>query len=130
MEQTTKSIVLVDDNRYVNIQFNSILKKIDREIEYKYFQTAADSKKCLDVHKPSILFMDSLLPDIDGFTFIEYLRRHELHQSTSIIMISATDYMQNRRIAIELNVQEFLIKPVPSDKLTEVIEKYINLEEE
>lgn len=121
-----KQIVLVDDNRYVHIQFNRLLANMSENIELFAYHCAEDSRQFLDEHKPAMLFLDVLMPDRDGFTYLSNLRKNPLQQSTFVIMMASTDYAQNRCLANELSVVEFLIKPVPTKQIISIIKRYMD----
>lgn len=122
----SKQIVLVDDNRYVHLQFNRLLADMSEDIELFAYHCAEDSRQFLDEHKPAMLFLDALMPDRDGFTHLSNLRKNPLQQSTFVVMMASTDYAQNRYLANELSVVEFLIKPIPTKQIISTIKRYID----
>lgn len=125
-EGKEKLVVLVDDNRYVHVQFERAVAGVDKDIKLVGFHSAGEAKEFLEDHKPATLFLDTLMPDRDGFTFLGSLRRSPLQQSTFTIMMASTDYAQNRCIARELGVVEFLIKPMPTEQIVRVIGEYVD----
>ena len=128
MSKEEKTIVVIDDNRYVNVQFQRVLEAMEPNVSLQYFQRASESLLYLHRVQPAVLFVDILMPDSDGFTLISSLRRFRLYDRIPVVMMASTDYLQNRQLAKELGVLEFLQKPTPSNKLRQVIEKYLNME--
>ena len=90
------------------------------------FDCAETSMVYLKDNKPSLLFLDIIMPVKDGFTFLSELRRLELHRDTSVIMITSKDYAQDRTTANELGALEFITKPMPMRAITDIISKYIS----
>ena len=125
MAVETDRIVLIDDNRYVHVQFERALASMSENLCLQAFSRAAEAQAVLVVEKPALLFLDVLMPDKDGFTFLGDMRRLALQRSTSVVMMASADYQQNRRMARELAVVEFLIKPFPTQRIVSVIRQYI-----
>ena len=125
MDDSTPTVVVVDDNTTVHSLFKRSADNLD--IDLKTFSSADESMTYLSENKPDLLFLDIIMPDKDGFSFLQELRCHPLHKSTSVIMISTKDYAQDRTVANELGVLEFVIKPMPIQTIKDIILKYINV---
>ncbi len=119
------TVVVVDDNATVHSLFRRSTENID--VELKTFGSADESMFYLCDNRPDLLFLDIIMPDKDGLSFLHELRNLPLHKSTSVIMISTKDYAQDRTVANELGVLEFVIKPMPIKTITDIILKYINV---
>ncbi|MDX1518521.1 MAG: response regulator [Gammaproteobacteria bacterium] len=74
--------------------------------------------------RPVILFLNIIMPDKDGLTFLRELRELPLHEDTPVVMISSKDYAQDRSIATELGALEFITKPMPMQTIKDVVLKY------
>ena len=90
------------------------------------FESAEDSLRFLDTNRPSLLFLNIMMPNKDGFTFLRELRAKELHAETPTVMISSKDYAQDRTAAKELGVLEFVAKPISKKAIRSLIEKHVN----
>jgi CheY-like chemotaxis protein len=113
------TIVIVDDSSTVRLFFERAIEPLDVELEM--FASANDAFAYLKTHKPALLFLDIIMPEKDGLTFLQELRRLPLHEDTPTVVISSKDYAQDRVAAKELGVVEFVAKPMS----TKVIEKLI-----
>ncbi|MGH8580432.1 MAG: response regulator, partial [Gammaproteobacteria bacterium] len=67
---------------------------------------------------------DIMLPDKDGLTFLQELRKTSLHRDTPMVMITTKDYAQDRLIAQHLGVLEFVIKPISSRATHNLVLKF------
>ena len=92
------------------------------------FGSAEAAMEYLTDNKPSLLFLDIIMPDKDGLTFLSELRKLPLHRDTAVIMITSKDYAQDRTVANELGALDFIIKPMPMRAITDIITNYINKE--
>ena len=119
-----KTVVVVDDNATVRALFERSTEGLD--LDLVSFDCAETAMVYLKSNKPSLLFLDIIMPLMDGFTFLSELRRLALHRDTSVIMITSKDYAQDRSTANELGALEFITKPMPMRAITDIISKYIS----
>lgn len=88
------------------------------------FGSADEAFQYLETHRPALLFLDIIMPEKDGLTFLQELRRLPLHEGTPTVVISSKDYAQDRVTAKELGVVEFLAKPMSTKAIEKLIVRY------
>ena len=120
--QNKPVVVVVDDSAAVRDFFEKVTKSL--EIELHMFVSAADALPYLQDHQPSLLFLDIIMPDKDGLTFLQELRHDSRHCDTPTIMISSKDYAQDRIAAKELGVVEFVAKPMSTKTINDLIQQF------
>ncbi|MGB5965184.1 MAG: response regulator [Sulfurimonadaceae bacterium] len=69
--------------------------------------------------KPDIIISDIHMPHLDGLSMIEKIRKKD--KQTKIIIMSAHSEKEKLMQAIELHLVKYLIKPVQSDLLKELL---------
>lgn len=116
------TVVIVDDSSTVRLFFERAIAPLDMDLEM--FGSANDASQYLDTHKPDLLFLDIIMPEKDGLTFLQELRRLPLHEDTPTVVISSKDYAQDRVAAKELGVVEFVAKPMSTKVIEELIVRY------
>jgi DNA-binding response OmpR family regulator len=122
MDKKRPTVVLVDDSASIRLFFE---KSIDAaRVEVLTFASATDSMAYLDNKQPDLLVLDNFMPEKDGLTFLQELRRLPLHQSTAVILVSSKDYAQDRTAARELGVLEFVPKPMNTKTIQELIDRH------
>lgn len=94
-------------------------------VDFHAYESADKSLDFLNQHKPNLLFLNIIMPNKDGVTFLKELRAHELHADTPTVMISSKDYAQDRTAAKELGVLEFVAKPISKKAIRSLIDKYV-----
>ncbi len=124
MTDSKQTVVVIDDNATVRKLFERSTETL--AIDLISFDSASSSMKYLNENKPNLLFLDIIMPDKDGLTFLQELRKLPLHRDTPVIMITSKDYAQDRTVANELGALEFITKPMPMRAITDIILKYIN----
>ncbi len=125
MKQEKPTVVVVDDNATIAHIFELATRELG--LELRCFSSAAEATPYLEEHSPDLLFLDIIMPDKDGLTFLQELRRHPQHGQTPVIMITSKDYEQDRTAARELGTLDFVIKPLTSREIQGLIEQYLGL---
>ena len=123
METQKPTIVLVDDSAAMRAFFEQVAA--EAALVFHAYESAEASLSFLATSRPSLLFLNVMMPNKDGYTFLRELRRHELHANTPTVMISSKDYAQDRTAAKELGVLEFVAKPISKKAIRSLIEKYV-----
>lgn len=97
-------------------------------VNLRSFQSASESLAYLQDHNADLVFLDVLMREKDGLTLLKKLRGMKRHQNTVVVMVTSKDYHQDRHIARGLGVREYLVKPLRSQEIREIICKYTDAE--
>jgi len=119
---TKPIIVVIDDNSAVSSIFELGSESLD--IELKSYRSAAAAMDYLQDHRPDLLFLDIIMPEKDGLTFLEELRKLPLHRDTKVVMITSKDYAQDKITAKVLGALDFIIKPIHSQEIHDLISEH------
>ncbi|MDA3947013.1 MAG: response regulator [Helicobacteraceae bacterium] len=100
---------------------------LDTMVEYLqlFFEDVYTAKDGLNAYriyeskKPNIIISDINMPHLDGLSMIEKIRKKD--KETKIIIMSAHSEKEKLIQAIELHLVKYLIKPVQSDLLKELL---------
>lgn len=122
MDIVKPTIVLVDDSAAMRDFFAQVALEADFILHA--YDSAEQSLRYLASERPSLLFINVMMPNKDGYTFLKELRRNALHSDTPTVMISSKDYAQDRVAAKELGVLEFVAKPISRKEIRSLIDKY------
>lgn len=89
---------------------------------------AEDGKQALTLYenqKPDIILSDIHMPHMDGIEFIKNVRAND--RETPVIMITAHTDKKYLLDAVELHMEKYIVKPIDTDELFEVLEKCVDL---
>ena len=123
MQTEQPTIVLVDDSEAMRDFFAQVAEEANFRL--LAYASADASLEFLGSERPQLLFLNVMMPNKDGYTFLKELRSEDLHSETKIVMISSKDYAQDRVAAKQLGVLEFVAKPVSKKSLRTIIDKYL-----
>lgn len=122
MPAKTPEIVVIDDSPTSIYLYELSIGPLD--VNLRSFQSASESLLYLEDHKADLIFLDVLMREKDGLTLLKKLRGMKPHQNTVVVMVTSKDYHQDRHIARGLGVREYLVKPLRSQEIREIICKY------
>lgn len=114
-----KTILIVDDEIYTRDHLGRILMK-------KGFQvlTATTGEEGIELfreHRPEIVFLDLLLPGIDGEHVFEYLQ--EIDPAVNVYFITGCEEMFSEEEARRRGARGFLRKPMGMDELVPLLDQ-------
>jgi len=101
------TVLIVDDDQ-------KLLKMLRRTLVYENINVltatnGVDALHLVDVHKPDLLIVDWMMPQMDGLTLIRTLREEE--DRTLVLMLTARDAIENRVDGLESGADDYLVKP-------------------
>ena len=123
MQTAKPTIVLVDDSAAMRTFFEQVAA--EAQLDFHAYASAEESLNFLATRRPNLLFLNVMMPNKDGYTFLRELRRNDLHADTPTVMVSSKDYAQDRTAAKELGVLEFVAKPISKKAIRSLIAKYV-----
>jgi signal transduction histidine kinase/CheY-like chemotaxis protein len=121
-----KKILIVDDkieNRLILIEF---LKKIGFELE-----EAENGFQCLDripVFKPDLIFMDLVMPEMNGYEAAKKISENPLYKGIKIIALSASKLDDLNSEVLKIGFDDYMPKPFLYRDLLGMLIKHLNLE--
>lgn len=115
-------LLIVDDEDLVR---NAILKKLDWTfIGFDDIRQAEDGEQALEIaleFKPDVVLTDIRMPFIDGLELSQ--RLSEVLPDTKILLLSGHDEFKYAQEAVKIGVYDYILKPIHSVKLTELLKK-------
>ena len=104
-----ETILLVDDERNIVDLARMYLEKDGFRV-----QSAADGAAALDMigrAPPSLVVLDLMLPQVDGWEVCRRVRASQTHGDLPIIMLTARDDDVDKIVGLELGADDYLTKP-------------------
>ncbi|MGC4119953.1 MAG: response regulator [Myxococcales bacterium] len=114
------SILVVDDELDVRLTLSEVLQFEGYEV-----QTAGNGREALECMErgacPAVVLLDLMMPEMNGFEFLQRVRADPRLRKTAIIVLTAFGRMAEKLEAQRLMVEDFLEKPFEFDHLLEAI---------
>jgi len=122
MATNKAKILIVEDDRMSQLYYYTILENL---YDLVVVPTAEIARKALHKYKFNLAIIDIALPGgEDGTSLIKWIKK-EYSDELPIVAISAHAFPQHRKAAHESGVEEYFTKPILSDHLKEMIQRYI-----
>lgn len=122
MTEKVPTIVVVDDSATSISLYQFSIEPL--AVDFIGFKSPVEALPYLEKNRPALLFLDIVMPGMDGLTFLQKLRSLPLHGDTQVIMVTSKDYAQDRYIAKQLGALDFLIKPLRFQEIRDLVFKY------
>jgi signal transduction histidine kinase/DNA-binding response OmpR family regulator len=75
----------------------------------------------------SLLLLDAVMPEVDGFRLLEQVRGHPALQGAAILMLSSADRQGDVARCRSLQVARYLVKPIDPGELLEAIRAVVGV---
>lgn len=118
------TIACIDDSPLVGDFLEQILKPLGYKI--LKIQDPFQGLPELEKHKPALIFLDLVMPKVNGYNVCYFLRKTTMFQDTPIVFLTMQDTLVDRTRAKLTGANDFLSKSSPPEKVVQVVEKYIN----
>lgn len=116
-------VLIVDDERDLVSYLASFLKKQGFKVDFVYNGEEAKSK--IEEFRPEVVLLDLIMPKIDGFKVLEWIRQN--FKSTSVIILSHQDKLNEIKKGYELKADFYLPKPFTNSELLRGINTILSL---
>lgn len=115
--------LVVDDSLPVRIQMKMALQGIASQVEFA--ETGEQALELLASNRYSIIFLDVILPGIDGYKVCRTIKKDPEKQQTPVIMLTGNSSSTDRVKGKLAGCDAYLIKPVKQAVFREIIDRYI-----
>lgn len=119
------NMVIADDEPKIRRGIENILDWHEFNIEI--VGEAEDGELALDVikeKKPNIILLDINMPFLNGLNLLQKLK--DINNKSIVIIISGYDDFSYAQKALQLNVFDYILKPVNKKSMEEIIIKAVN----
>jgi twitching motility two-component system response regulator PilG len=117
-------ILVVDDSKTIRRTAESLLAKQGCEVF-----TATDGFDALAKiadHKPDIIFVDIMMPRLDGYQTCSLIKHNKIFKDTPVIMLSSKDGLFDRARGRLVGSEQYLTKPFTKDELLGAITTHVS----
>lgn len=125
-----KRILLIDDETTFTRTLKSYLEKMGH-YEVREEHNGADGLTAAVTFQPQLIFLDIIMPDVDGGHVAERLKADPRTAHMPIVFLTAVvSREETREHAGLIGGQAFIAKPISMKEILECIERYLGKEVE
>jgi CheY-like chemotaxis protein/PAS domain-containing protein len=117
-------VVVAEDNPINQVVFAQILDSL--KLKYRIVGTGQELLAILSTNRPGAVFIDTTLPDMDGYSAVRSIRAIEAQQSLQrlpIIGVVALAFDGDRAKCLASGMDDMLLKPLSPDMLEQILHK-------
>lgn len=116
-------ILIIDDSKTIRRTAETLLSK-----EGCTVFTAVDGFDALSKiadHRPDVIFVDIMMPRLDGYQTCSLIKHNSNFKNTPVIMLSSKDGLFDRARGRIVGSQQYLTKPFTKDELLGAIKRQV-----
>ena len=118
-------VLVIDDSKTIRRTAETLLSKAGCEVT-----TATDGfdalAKIADT-QPAIIFVDIMMPRLDGYQTCALIKNNSAFKSTPVIMLSSKDGLFDRAKGRIVGSDQYLTKPFSKDELLSAIRDHVKV---
>jgi twitching motility two-component system response regulator PilG len=117
-------ILVIDDSKTIRRTAETLLTKEGCQVF-----TAIDGFDALSKiadHQPDLIFVDIMMPRLDGYETCSLIKHNKTFRDTPVIMLSSKDGLFDRARGRIVGSEQYLTKPFTKDELLGAITNQIN----
>lgn len=117
-------ILVIDDSKTIRRTAETLLAKEGCEVF-----TAVDGFDALSKiadHHPDIIFVDIMMPRLDGYQTCSLIKHNKTFKETPVVMLSSKDGLFDRARGRLVGSEQYLTKPFTKDELLSAILSHVS----
>ena len=121
-------IMVIDDSRTIRRTAETLLNNAGYDVV-----TAQDGFEALAKivdHRPDLIFMDIMMPRLDGYQTCALIKNNDNFRHTPVIMLSSKDGLFDRARGRIVGSDRYLTKPFTREELLEAISEHLPQQEQ
>jgi len=119
MEQAATKVLVIDDSNTIRRSAEIFLGQAGYEVILA--EDGFDALSKISDHKPDVIFVDIMMPRLDGYQTCALIKRNPRLSSTPVIMLSSKDGLFDRARGRMAGSDEYLTKPFTKDSLLKMV---------
>ena len=116
-------VMIIDDSRTIRRTAETLLVREGCEVV-----TATDGFEALSKiadHNPQIIFVDIMMPRVDGYQTCALIKNNATFKSVPVIMLSSKDGLFDKARGRIVGSEQYLTKPFTREELLGAIRTYV-----
>lgn len=116
----SKTILIVDDEVHIRILMEQTLEDLEDEgVELLTATNGAEALELIQTKHPDLVFLDVMMPKMNGFEVCQAVKQNVATQDTYIIMLTAKGQELDQQQGREAGANLYMTKPFDPDEVLE-----------
>ena len=117
-------VLVIDDSNTIRRSAEIFLRQAGFDVILA--EDGFDALAKISDHHPRVIFVDIMMPRLDGYQTCALIKQNPNLKSTPVIMLSSKDGLFDRARGRLVGSDEYLTKPFTKEALIEAVNEYVN----
>lgn len=122
MDLANTKVMIIDDSNTIRRSAELFLKQFGCEVILA--EDGFDALAKISSHLPDVIFVDIMMPRLDGYQTCSLIKRNSRFKSTPVIMLSSKDGLFDRARGRMVGSDQYLTKPFTQESLVDAVKTY------
>lgn len=119
MDLTSLKVMVIDDSNTIRRSAEIFLGQAGCEVLLA--EDGFDALAKITDHRPDVIFVDIMMPRLDGYQTCALIKKNPRLSATPVIMLSSRDGLFDRARGRMVGSDEYLTKPFTKDSLLKAV---------
>ena len=121
-------ILIVDDEAYIRLLIEQTLEELeDQGVEILTADNGEDALKVITTENPKLVFLDIMMPRMNGFEVCDAVKNELGRQDVYVIMLTAKGQEFDKQKGEQVGADLYMTKPFDPDELLEKAREVLGL---
>ena len=117
-------VLVIDDSNTIRRSAEMFLRQAGYEVILA--EDGFDALSKIADHQPRLIFVDIMMPRLDGYQTCSLIKHNKTFKDTPVIMLSSKDGLFDRARGRLVGSEQYLTKPFTREELLDAIRKHVN----
>jgi len=114
-------VLIVDDEAYIRLLIEQTLEDLeDQGVEILTADNGADALAIIQEERPELVFLDVMMPKMNGFDVCQAVKRDLKMEDVHIILLTAKGQEYDKQHGEQVGADVYLTKPFDPDQLLDM----------
>jgi len=118
-------VLIVDDEPHILRSLGFVLKRAG--IEVLEARSGAEALEVTRERRPDLIFLDIMMPELDGYEVCRRIKTDPELASTYIIMLTAKGQEADRQQGLAAGADEYMTKPFSPSRAVDQVKTVLNI---
>lgn len=124
----TQKILIVDDEPHIRLLMEQTLEELEEQgVELLFADDGETALEIIKSEKPQLVFLDVMMPKMNGFDVCNSVKHEFSIQNIYIIMLTAKGQEFDRQKSIEVGADMYTTKPFDPDEILKKSQEVLGL---
>jgi twitching motility two-component system response regulator PilG len=119
---STIKVLVIDDSNTIRRSAEMFLRQAGFEVILA--EDGFDALAKISDHQPNVIFVDIMMPRLDGYQTCALIKNNQMFKGTPVIMLSSKDGLFDKARGRIVGSDQYLTKPFTRDELLAAVRKF------